>query len=475
MSPPVLRLGILGTTDAVETTYLPALTSPTLQTHFHLHTIYSTDTEALQRLQKHYNIHQTTTSPNDILQSPEIDLVLNLLPFEYHEQYTVAALEAGKHVMVDLPLSLSVQGFRRVRDAKKKGTAARSHGPEGTSGPPEVFVGCARRYAPCFTDIFKKELASLDRIYYARCRNIAGPLNIPAIPIPHRPAHGADGPNGINELNGMNGSDGQAGINDLSSPRLFQNILEEIFGSDGDITPDRAAFCRFLGTLGSHDLSLMRETLGFPDAVSSVSITDPFYSAFFHYTYYSSRDGDGDEHPFTLVYEAGVDSVPRCDAHLTVYGARKTVSVEYDFPFPGEAAGKERSVKVVVEETVMPGEVKSGHDHGHGNAWDEDGNEDGAGYAVENGKRVSMNGNGDPNGNCNGNGAVRPRVKRTEYVSSCEEAYEREFLALHSHLTGEPGPEVKTTAEDALHDLRLLHMIFGHYDRQCGTIRTPLG
>lgn len=472
MSPQPLRLGILGTTDAVETTYLPALTRSTLSTHFHLHTLYgdSTTTATLNRLQETYNIPQTTTSPTAILQNPEIDLILNLLPFEYHEQYTVAALEAGKHVMVEIPLSLSLQGFRRVRDAMKKGTAVRSHGPEGTTGPPRVFVGCARRYAPCFTDIFKKELASLDRVYYARCRNITGPLNIPVIS--RSPVHGADGvdgPNGVNELNGMNGANGETGINDISSPATFQNILEEIFGSEEDITPDRAAFCRFLGTLGSHDLSLMRETLGFPDAVSSVSITDPFYSAIFHYTDESSRvgDGNGDGHPFTLVYEAGVDSVPRCDAHLTVYGARKTVSVEFDFPFPGEAAGEERSARVVVEETVMPGDVNG---HGHGNAWDEDGNPDGAGCQVVNGKGV-------PNGTGIGpaNGVVRPHVKRTEYVSSCEEAYEREFLALHSYLTGEPGPEAKTTAEDALSDLRLLHMIFGHYDRQCGTIRTPLG
>lgn len=462
MTPPTLRVGILGATDAVETAYLPTLHS--LQTHFSLTTIYSPNLQALQRCQKHYNIANITTTPDDVLHHPEVDLILNLLPFEYHEQYTVAALEAGKDVMVEVPLSLSIQGLRRVRVATKRGTAARSapgSGDRATCGPPKVFVGCARRYAPCFTDIFKKELATLDRVHYARCRNIAGPLNLPAIP--HAPANGngngADGAHGtseVNQLNGMSGpSSGQAGINDLSSPRQFQSILQEIFGSE-DITADRVAFCRFLGTLGCHDLSLMRETLGFPDAVASVSITDPFYSAIFHYT------DDTGVNPFTLVYEAGVDAVPRCDAHLTVYGARKTLSVEYDFPFPGEAAGKERSVRVVVEETEMPEELSNGHGQ-------QNGHRDGV---YKNGGGVP---DGVPDGVSNGNGIVRPRVKRTEYVSSCEEAYEREFLALHSYLTGEPGPEAKTTTEDALNDLRLLHMIFDHYDRQCGTIRTPLG
>jgi hypothetical protein len=336
--------------------------------------------------------------------------------------------------MVEVPLGMTIHSLRRIREASKKGLLARSPSNEN-AGAPRVFVGCARRYAPCYTDIFKKELASLDRIHYARCRNIAGPLRVPA----------SEYANGFSDLNGTNGTNGTNGVNDHTSPDQCQNLLVDIFGSDDDITPERVAFCRFLGSLGCHDLSLMRESLGFPDAVSSVSITDPFYSAVFHYTDDSGVDG----HPFTLLYEAGVDALPRCDAHLTVYSARKTLSVQYDFPNPGEAAGKERSVKVVIEE-VDTGELSHGTANG-----------------------AAVDGNGTSNGNAIG--VVRPRVKRTEYVSTCDEAYDRELRALHSYLAGDSGPEVKTTPEDALSDLRLLHMIFGHYDRQCGTIRTPLG
>jgi hypothetical protein len=69
-------------------------------------------------------------------------------------------------------------------------------------------------------------------------------------------------------------------------------------------------------------------------------------------------------------------------------------------------------------------------------------------------------------------------MKRIEYVSTARETYEQEFLAMHAYLVGDAGDagvEAKTTAEDALDDLKLMHMIFDHYDRQCGTIRTPLG
>ncbi|OQD73289.1 hypothetical protein PENDEC_c016G05931 [Penicillium decumbens] len=419
MSIPVLRLGILGATDAVESTYLPTLT--TLSSHFNTLALHSSNYETAQNCQKLFNIPIITTNPEDVFNNIEVDVILNLFPFEHHEKYTIAALEAGKHVMVEVPLSMSIHSLRRIRDATKKGLVARSTASEN-AGSPRVFVGCARRYAPCYTDIFKKELANMDRIHYARCRNIAGPLKISA----------SEYTNGVNELNGN-------GVNGHINQNEFNNLLVDIWGSKDDVTPERIAFCRFLGSLGCHDLSLMRESLGSPNAVSCISITDPFYSATFHY----SDDSDARGHPFTLLYEAGVDALPRCDAHLTVYGARKMLSVEYDFPHPGEAAGKERSVKVVVEEVDTGEGLSNGH------------------------------GNGTSNGNATG--VVRSRVKRTEYVSTCEEAYDRELRAFHSYVTGENGPEVKTTPEDALNDLRLLHMIFGHYDRQCGTIRTPLG
>ena len=388
-----LRLGILGANTAIQTTYLPVLLS--LKTHYTISAIYDPNPELAKQCQSTFNIPYTLPI-TEILHHEEVDLILNLLPMEYHEQYTVTALKAGKHVMVEVPLTMSIPSLRRIREAIKQGKDLHPKTPG-----PKVFVGCARRYAPCFTDVFKKEIADLGRIYYARCRHIAGP---------------------------MNHTNGKPAVHH-NDPELFTALLEDLFGED--ITPDRIAFCRYLGMLGCHDLSVVRESLGFPDAVSSVAITDPFYSAIFHYTNGSSG------HPFTLLYEAGVDSVPRCDAHLTVYGARKTVSVEYDFPRPGKKISTGTFVKVVVEEAE---EVEKGI---------------------------------DVNGGIGGNetAGVR-RVKRTETVSTCEEAYELEFLALHSYLTG---GEAKTTAEDAVMDLRLLLMIFDHYNRQCGTISTPLG
>ncbi|KAK5798001.1 hypothetical protein VI817_004292 [Penicillium citrinum] len=434
MSTPALRLGILGASESVQSHHLPALHAH--PTRFELTIIHDASTAILQHCQKRFNVSETTNSPSDVLNHPDVDLVLNLLPFEDHEQHTIAALEAGKHVMVEVPLSLSIDGLRRIRAACKKGA-----GNSRSEGGPKVFVGCARRYTPCFTEIFKKELASIDRIYYARCRNITGPLATPKLFTT----------NGLNDktmnlsLNGTsNGNFNQSLTvpNTIINTTKFHTLLTDIFGNTDDITSDRVAFARFLGTVGSHDLSLIRESLGFPDAVANIAITDPFYSAIFHYTH----DAE-DEHPFTMLYEAGIDSVPRCDSHLTVYGAQKTVSLEYDFPCP--SACGDGAMRVIVEEAEHPSE-----EHTPVNASPANGT-DGASGA----NGVTTNG--------------KPRVKRTVITSTVAEAYERQFEEMYSFFTG--GETAKTDTNDALNDLKLVRMIFEHYDRQCGTIRTPLG
>ncbi|KAJ5453208.1 hypothetical protein N7445_001391 [Penicillium cf. griseofulvum] len=370
--PPVLRLGILGATNAVQATYPPG----PLFSQNSLHPSQSSTTptqKSRTQCQTCFNITHTTVA-EDVLRHEEVDVILNLLPMEYHEQYTVTALEAGKDVMVEVPLTMSVSSMRRIREAIKKGKTSRSlDGANETNGP-KVFVGCARRYAPCFTEVFKKELASLGRVYYARCRHIAGPMNnvAPTKDITQIKRH--------------------------NNPEQFRALLEDVFSED-DITPDRIAFCRYLGMLGCHDLSVMRESLGLPDAVSNVAMTDPFYSAIFHYT--NSAENNG--HPFTLLYEAGVDALPRCDAHLTVYGAHKTLTMEYDFPRPGEKISTGTYIRVIVEEADEMAEM----DKVNGNQINE-----------------------------TENAVARPRVKRTETVSTCDEAYEREFMALHSYLVG---------------------------------------
>jgi len=80
---------------------------------------------------------------------------------EFHEPYTIAALRAGKHVMIEKPITLSIAAAQRIIDVE-----AESEG--------KVFVGYMRRYAASFTNAFKRELASIPKILYARSRDFSG-------------------------------------------------------------------------------------------------------------------------------------------------------------------------------------------------------------------------------------------------------------------------------------------------------------
>src|SRR5208283_842659 len=60
---------------------------------------------------KHY------TTLEEALGDPEIDAVDLCLPTDMHESATVAALAAGKHVLVEKPMALSVESCRRMIDA----------------------------------------------------------------------------------------------------------------------------------------------------------------------------------------------------------------------------------------------------------------------------------------------------------------------------------------------------------------------
>ncbi|KAI9931275.1 hypothetical protein ASPWEDRAFT_22869 [Aspergillus wentii DTO 134E9] len=389
-----LRIGILGAnSEPIQTIYLPILKS--LKDHYQLILLHDPSSSPSSPT----TTTKTTQSTTDLLTNPSINLLLNFLPLSSRESYTIAALEAGKNVLVQPPLSPSIQGAKRILDAEK--TRAK----DGA----RVFVSCVRRHATCF-ETFQREVASLDRIYYARCRNIAGPGMLGLKDFP--PVKSAT--NGGHILNGNGG--GRSCRSDGVEDTTPNDLLHEVF-DERDLTQARLSLYNFLYSLGCHDLALLRETMGIPDAISSISINDPFYSAIFHYND-SRANGNEDTHrPFTLVYETGADAIPRCDAHLAVYGQSKTVTIQYDLPY-----APNQPVRVIVEE------------------------------------RDGENG----------------QVMRRESECSWEETYRAELTALHACLVD--GESVKmTTASDGLTDLKLFRRMFEQYGRQCGTIRTPLG
>lgn len=114
-----------------------------------------------------FHIPHSTTDPYELIKSLAIDLIFNLTSDEFHAPCTIAALEAGKHVIVEKLLTLGLTSGKSILEAAKK-----------AKDRAKVFVGYMRRYAPSFVQAFKREIATIPRIMYAQAVSV----NKPSIP-----------------------------------------------------------------------------------------------------------------------------------------------------------------------------------------------------------------------------------------------------------------------------------------------------
>jgi predicted dehydrogenase len=79
--------------------------------------------------------YATTTDLASIYDDPAVDLVDVCLPTPLHAEHAVRALEAGKHVLCELPLSATMDDARRIVDAQ-------------AAGDRQVFVDMFGRFDP---------------------------------------------------------------------------------------------------------------------------------------------------------------------------------------------------------------------------------------------------------------------------------------------------------------------------------------
>ncbi|VUC38128.1 unnamed protein product [Clonostachys rosea] len=367
----ILRVGVIGGGDVAQIVHIPTLVF--LSRLFEIAVVCDVSKKTAEHCASKFGIPQSTSNADDIFNDKTIDVVFVLTSDEFHAPYTIAALQAGKHVLVEKPISLSLQTAQKILEAEK--TA-----PNGA----RVFVGYMRRYAPSL-QAFKREIASIKTIKYARVRDIIGP-NAYFI--------------------GQSGTDPQKWFDDIPAEAGQERksklavLLEEAWETPFDqLSAAQMDYCTLLANLGSHGLSLMREVLGgLPEQVLASTDNARWYTTMFEY-----RNREDPKERFTAVYETGIDSVPRFDSEVAVFGEKKSVTIRYDTPFV-----KGLGITVEIDELNEYGEK------------------------------------------CH-------RSLQTSY----EDAYTAELRELHECITN--GKQIKTTATDALEDLKLFKMMMDKY------------
>ncbi|KAI9736217.1 MAG: hypothetical protein M1834_001103 [Cirrosporium novae-zelandiae] len=365
----ILHVGIIGAGEIAQVGHLPCLTF--LHDYYTTTIICDISEKSAEHCAKVFRIPRATTNPQDVFDSPDIDVIFVLTSDDFHAEYIIAALRAGKHVMVEKPLTLSLESARQIYNAEIN-----------ASNGVKVFVGYMRRYAHSFVKAFKEEVASIEKILYARSRDIVGLNSLFVSQSGTFPVKFNDHPPNTS----------------AERDKRLNKMMSDAFNG-AEVTEKRTQYCRFLGSLGSHDLSLMREVLGFPEKVIGVSANDPFYTALFGY-----RNKDGS--PFAVNYESGIDRVPRFDAHLAVYGMNKTVTIFYDTPYV-----KGLPIKVKVDELDKDGQSTT-----------------------------------------------------REILTSYEDAYTAELKEMYECLVN--GKPIKTTAKDAMQDLKLYDLMYKQWEMQ---------
>ncbi|MBM3599987.1 MAG: Gfo/Idh/MocA family oxidoreductase [Alphaproteobacteria bacterium] len=85
-----------------------------------LHTVVGRRADAAQEFAERMGYRKWTTSLDEALADPAIDIVIVGSPSEVHEEQAIKCLQAGKHTLIEIPVAMSLAGAERVVAAGEK-------------------------------------------------------------------------------------------------------------------------------------------------------------------------------------------------------------------------------------------------------------------------------------------------------------------------------------------------------------------
>src|SRR5512143_221913 len=116
MSGSVLNWGLLSTAR-INRALIPAIKASKRN---RLTAVASRSRDAAEAYAQKWEIGRPLGSYEALLADPEIDVIYNSLPNHLHAEWTIKAVEAGKHVLCEKPIALRVEDVDAIQDAAKR-------------------------------------------------------------------------------------------------------------------------------------------------------------------------------------------------------------------------------------------------------------------------------------------------------------------------------------------------------------------
>ncbi|HUF00157.1 MAG TPA: Gfo/Idh/MocA family oxidoreductase [Anaerolineales bacterium] len=116
MANKVLNWGLLATAR-INSALIPPLRASKRNS---LLAVASRTQESAENYAREWKIPRAHGSYESLLADPEIDVIYNSLPNHLHAEWTVKAVQAGKHVLCEKPLALNVDEVDAIKTASQK-------------------------------------------------------------------------------------------------------------------------------------------------------------------------------------------------------------------------------------------------------------------------------------------------------------------------------------------------------------------
>jgi predicted dehydrogenase len=111
------RWGVLSTSKFAQTKIIPAMKHCQ---HAEIIAIASRNLDAAQETAQRLRIAKAYGSYEELLADTELDVIYNPMPNHMHVDWSIKALEAGKHVLCEKPIGLSSAEGQRLLDAARQ-------------------------------------------------------------------------------------------------------------------------------------------------------------------------------------------------------------------------------------------------------------------------------------------------------------------------------------------------------------------